>query len=295
MNSLKSAFRSYGRLAGVVLLFLAALTGGIGSARATALGNGQVVYGTIAGTATTAYTFTATSGSYIISIWESAGHSTTSNAEFQLTRPNGTKTGYYSDLNYYYPLAGAVGLLPGTYTVTITNQESSMTAASYGLRVATLPGTVGIPNGQAGGAMQPSVTYSDSVSIGAFDIWTYQGIASKTYSWSLTKSSGGAGFCPYIQFFRPDGTTSGTTATCTTISSGGGTLAGTNYIYISNDYLGNATGSYTLKVSGTGVDMTGQGGNGDGATCLTCAAKQQGPAPQSAEVTAIGAVSTPPK
>jgi hypothetical protein len=291
MNSLKSAFRNYRSIAGVVLLFLAALTGGIGSARATALGNGQVVYGTIASTSSTAYTFTST-GAYAISIWESAGHSTTTNAEFQLTWPNGTKSGYYSDLNYYSGVVGGVGSLPGTFTVTIYNEESSMTAASYGLEVATLPGTVGIPNGQKGGVLQPYVTESDSVSVGAFDIWTFQGIAGNTYSMTLTKTSGGAGFCPYMEFFSSTGTYLGAGTSCTNVSRGGTAVAGTYYVYVSNDYFGNGTGSYSLELTGTGAGMSSQG-NTHGATCLTCAAKQA-PVPQSGPVVSNGAAATAP-
>jgi hypothetical protein len=293
MNSLKSAFRNYGRFAGVVLLFLAALSGGIGSARATDLGNGQVVYSTIAGSSNTTYTFTATSGSYMISIWESGGHSTTSNAAFQITKPGGTKTGTWADTNYDTGFNIAIGTFTGQYTVTVFNYQASTTAAAYGLEVALVPGTVGVPNGQTGGALQPSMSNSDSVSIGAFDVWAFQGIASNTFSVALTKSSGGAGFCPFMQIFTPTGTSVGTNTSCTTTSRSATAVAGTYYVYVSNDYLGNGTGSYSLEVTGNGAGMSGQG-NGDGATCLTCAAKQQGPSPQSAEVTAIGAVSTPP-
>ena len=291
MNSLKSAFRTYRSLAGVVLLFLAALSGGIGSARATALGNGQIVYSTISGTANTTYTFTVSSGSFTISLWESGGHSATSNAGFQVTRPNGTKTGNYGDTNYDTGYLSGVGAVPGTYTVTVFNAEDSMTAAAYGLEVAWWPGTVAIPNGQAGGAMQPGVTYSDSVALGAFDIWTFQSTGSNPYSLALTKASGGAGFCSYMEIFNSVGAYLGTASTCTSTSVGGTLAAGTYYVYVTNAYLGNGTGSYTLKVSGTGVDMSGQG-NGDGATCLTC--KQHGPAPNSGGVVANGATATQP-
>ena len=121
--------------------------------------------------------------------------------------------------------------------------------------------------------MQPGVTYTDSVALGAEDFWTFQSTGSNPYSLTLTKASGGAGFCSYMELFNPSGAYLGLSSTCTSTTVGGTLAAGTIYVYVTNAYLGNGTGSYTLKVSGTGVDMSGQG-NGDGATCLTCAAKQ---------------------
>ena len=287
MNSLKSACRSYRRIAGVVLIFLAVLTGGISSARATAVGNGQIIFDTVAGAGSNTYTFTVTSGTFFISIWESGTHSTTSNAEFRVVRPNGTQTGFYSDLNYDNGYVSGIGILPGTYTVKVYNYQGSATAAAYGMQFAWVPGSVAVPNGQTGGAMQPGVTYTDSVALGAEDFWTFQSTGSNPYSLTLTKASGGAGFCSYMELFNPSGAYLGLSSTCTSTTVGGTLAAGTIYVYVTNAYLGNGTGSYTLKVSGTGVDMSGQG-NGDGATCLTCAAKQ----PQSVPATNIGAVST---
>src|ERR1039458_6223851 len=292
MNSLKSAFRSYRRIAGVLLLFLAALTGGISSARATAFGNGQIIFDSIAGAGFNTYTFTVTSGTFFISIWESGTHSTTSNAEFMVIRPNSTQTGFYGDGNYNNQYVSGIGVLPGTYTVKVYNYQGSATAAAYGLQISWVPGMVAVPNGQLGGAMQPSTTETDSVAIGAADIWTFQGIASSAYTLTLTKASGGAGFCSYMEIFNSTGTYLGLSSTCTSTTAGGTAVAGTYYVGVTNAYLGNGTGSYTLKATGAGVDMTGQGGNGDGVTCLTCHARQQGPVPQSPGVPAIGAVST---
>lgn len=293
-------------MAALIFLPFLALICGAHLARANgvlgSVTNGGIVYGTISGaTGVDQYTFTVPSGTaaYFVSIWESGGHSTTSNAEFQVINPSNAATGWYGDYFYNDSLIGSTSGVSGTWKVKVENYESSTTAAAYGLQVAWWPGTIGQMGGQAGGMMRYGETYSGTINIGETDFYSFQGISGQTYTVTYTKTSGGAGFCPYLRIFKPDGTGGGAYSTCTTDSELRSAYTGTNYFYLQNDYVGNGTGSYTVKVSGAGIDIPVQA-NGDGSTCVTCEAARkaraggQAPAAQSGPVVSNGAAATPP-
>ena len=98
--------------------------------------------------------------SFPATIWESGGHSTTSNAEVWTVDPNAASTGAVADGAYWYPLSGSSGFVSGTWTVKVDNYEGAATAAAYTLQVAFWPGTIGQTGGQAGGTMRNGETYS---------------------------------------------------------------------------------------------------------------------------------------
>ncbi len=306
MNSFTSAIRRHSRGAALVLLPFLTLICGIHPALANgvneAVGNGQIVYGTISGTANDVYTFEQPSGTYqfLISIWESGGHSTTSNASFRFVNPNGTRSGVYGDGNYAGGVEAASGGVSGTWSVEVFNYQSSMTAAAYGLQVVWWPGTISQPSGQAGGTMRNGETYSGTINLGENDFYSYQGIGSQIYTVTLTKTSGGAGFCPFLRVINPNGTDQGTyLTTCTSAGSARYAMTGTQYLFVENDYAGNGTGGYTVEVSGAGVDMPTQG-KGQGSTCVACEAAKKSAAAgaqlaaHSGGVVSNGATSTSP-
>lgn len=280
MNSFTSAIRRHSRGAALVLLPFLSLICGIHPARANGVnmgvGNGQIVYGTISSTANDEYTFPMPSGTYqfIVSIWESGGHSTTSNAEFRFINPNNTASGLYGDGNYDSDVDAPTSGVAGTWTVQVNNYQSSMTAAAYGLQINWWPGTISQPSGQAGGTMRNGETYSGTTNLGEADFYTFQGIGGQNYTLTLTKTSGGAGYCPLAKLVFPDGTNNGSYATCTTTSVGRAAHTGTNYIFVANTYFGNGTGAYTVEVSGAGVDMPSQG-QSNGSTCVACEAAKK--------------------
>jgi hypothetical protein len=281
-------FKTTARFAGLVILSLLALITGAHPARAD-LANGEVISGSVAGSAQNTYTFT-TGGQGFFIILSEITHSTTSNAVLSVKCPTcGAWSGGLTDGNYWTDYFNHAN--PGTYTIRITNYQGSSTAATYNLQVIVIGyGSAGQPLGQSGGALVPSATESGTTNIGTADLWTFQGVASgggKPYSVTLTKTSGGAGYCPLMNIFQPGNQTGGSHSTCTSTSTGAAnTISGTYYVLVMNYYAGNGTGGYTVEASGTGVDLPSNA-RPDGNTCIPCQSKQAY-APQSGEVTSTG-------
>jgi len=304
MNSFTSAIRRHSRGAALVLLPFLTLICGIHPALANgvnmAVGNGQIVYGTISGTGLDQYTILMPTGTYGFqgSLWESGGHSTTSNAEFSWVNPNGLPYGGYGDYNYDAGVIAATNGVTGTWTFIVGNAQHSMTAAAYAFQPSFWPGTIVQSSGQAGGAMQPGVTYSGTTNVGETDFYSYQGITGPSFTMTLTKTSGGSGYCPWVRLFTPTGGNGGDFSTCTSTSPGKYASTGTNYLVVENSYYGNGTGSYTLEISGTGVAPTQ--GKDKGSTCLSCEAAKKSmaaggqPPAQSGPVVSNGAAATTP-
>jgi hypothetical protein len=296
MNSFASAIRRHRHLAALFVLSCLVLISGVHPARANgvnmAISNGQIVYGSVSGSGTDNYTFTVpiSSGRYFISMWEYAGHSTTDWA---------ARTGAGGGCDNYDYWFDAGIFASGPYTVNIVKCNLTAPTAAYALQVISLPGTPGQPTGYAGGAMQPSTTYSGTGNLGEMNVWSFQGVTGQVATVALAKTSGGAGYCPLYRVVYADGSASGTIATCTTASNGFYPLTGTNYIVVENAYVNTPdTGGYTLNVSGAGIAGPTQG-KGNGANCDACEAARKSaaaggqPGPQSGEVVSNGGAATP--
>jgi hypothetical protein len=279
MNSLTSAIRRYSRIAAIVLLPFLALICGIHPARADgvnqALGSGQIVYGTISSTGVDQYTFYAGSGRYFLSLWESAGDSTTTWASFKVYNPNGSGgPGPWCDGGYDNGVDSGIYTNIGTYTVKIENcYGGAVPAASYGLQIIAVPGATSTPAGWAGGAMRNGETYSGNISLGEQDVWTLDAATGESFTVAVAKTSGGSGYCPMYKLVYPDGAASGWVGACTSTSQGFWARGGTHYVVVENTYTGNDTGGYTLQVTGAS-DLPIQG-KGDGSTCVNCEAAKK--------------------
>lgn len=292
MNSLTAIARKCGHIAGFVLISLLALIDGTRQARATDLSNGEVITGAVAGTTIDQYTFTTGGQGFYVIISEAGAHSTTSNAAVSIKCPTcGAWSGGLADSNYwtFYFNHGN----PGLYSVKVTNYQGSSTAAAYNLQVIVVGyGTAGQPGGQSGGAMPPGAVEAGSIGVGTADLWTFQGVASgggKPYSVTLTKTSGGASYCPVMYVFQPGNQTGQGASTCTSTYLGSAnTQSGTYHVLIMNGYgAGNGTGGYTVEASGSGVDLPSNA-KPDGNTCIPCQSKQAF-APQSGgDITSTG-------
>jgi RHS repeat-associated protein len=300
MNSFKAAASRYRRIFSLLLLSLLILTmPGIHAARAdgvtSTIGNGQIVYGNIsASTKHDTYTFSAGTNDYIFfSIGEFGAHDTNFFPEIYVYKPS---SALWSDTGDYYNswLHGSTSIYSGTWSINVTRGDGFFTGGNYQLQMYILPGTpVSIFGGSAGGMMYPSTSYPGTINRADTGFFTFNGVASSTYTQTIT-ATGGSGFTPYIQVLKPDGTSDGVAWTTTNTTVSHTAVAGEYSVVVVNEFAGwSNTGTYTLELTGSGGGMP-QKGKQDGGRCIACedAAKAQAagvqPAAQSGEITSTG-------
>lgn len=246
----------------ILLSLLLSFLCGIGATPALAatgaIGNGQTVGGTLAGTGVDSYTFTANAGDSITVSISEVGPNTDLWPRIDLVRPDGSFGGNeWGDL--HAKLQGTANQ-SGTWTVKVSYHAHSATtpSGSYSLTLVKVPGA-------PGREMYPGTTYSGSITRGTLEVWTFYTLGPVTLNLSATD---GSGFQSWAQVYRPNGTGAGGTRTTTsstlqvTVSSA---TAGLYTVLVSKRDANDVTGSYSLSVSGAALPVQAKA---DGAVCL---------------------------
>lgn len=275
MKVFKTAARRQGRI--FILSFLSLLIlslWGVSPAHAdsvvSTIGNGQTVYGNISYyTKYDTYTFSAGTNDYIFfSIGEFGAHDTNFFPEIYVYKPS---SALWSDTGDYYNswLHGSTSTYSGTWSIKVTRGDGYMTGGDYYLQMYILPGSpVSIFGGSAGGMMYPSTSYGGTINRADTGFFTFNGVASSTYTQTIT-ATGGSGFTPYIQVLKPDGTSDGVAWTTTNTTVSHTAVAGEYSVVVVNEFAGwSNTGTYTLELTGAGGGMP-EKGKQDG-VCAIC-------------------------
>jgi len=262
MNSFIAAGRKHGRIVRLLLLSLLILAGlGTHPARAdgvvSGIGNGQIMYGNISDyTKFDTYTVTVPANT---AIWVSLGETGTHDAHFLPTiniyKPSGARY-IGADDPYYTWVRINTTSFPGTWTVYVERSDNFLphSGGNYEVQVYTWPGEAAVSAGGAGGMMVPSVSYAGSNFRGDTGFFNFTGIVGLNWTMTLT-ATGGTGFAPFIQGYKPDGTSAGFTYTTTSAHIAGPSVAGTYSVIAVKDDTNDITGTYTVALSGPGAGL----------------------------------------
>ena len=150
--------------------------------------------------------------------------------------------------------------LTGSYTVVISSFTVNANPGSYSLRLAKLPGTIVVPDGDEGGPMTNGANHAGVIPVGDLDPWTFTATKNDAIVLNIGEVFVGEvdpGFNPWIRLYGPNGallsSVQGALAATTSVTA---PLSGTYMVVVSSFTVNANPGSYLVrlaKVPGTFV------------------------------------------
>src|SRR5262249_6226439 len=116
-------------------------------------------------------------------------------------------------------------------------------SGNYRLRLIQVPGTNAVPAGDDGGPLANGSNQPGTIDLGDLDPWTIAATVGDRIVLQIDKTTGGAGFAPFMELFGPDG--------ARVAFDSGSAVARV-------DVQAPVSGSYTVLISD--VNATGAGG-----------------------------------
>jgi RHS repeat-associated protein len=194
-----------------LLVALVILTcGGLHSAQAQNISDGQIIPGSVSNTQTLSWTFDATSGNFGVLVGMTAPVPDNKFAPtFVLFNPDGTVlTSMAANINTYGGWSGSFTNLPqtGPYKITASNRigfQNPTFVANFTINLAT-SWQIPASRSTGGGTMTPGKTYNPTLNSADINIWTITANAGDNLSITMT---GGTGFPgnPRMNLYNPDG------------------------------------------------------------------------------------------
>ncbi|MEP7345447.1 MAG: hypothetical protein ABI877_09270, partial [Gemmatimonadaceae bacterium] len=143
----------------------------------------------------------------------------------------------------------------GNYTVAISSNDPGVDGTgTYTLTLAKAPGSFIVSPGDQGGAIHNG-TQTGSIAIGDLDMWSVTATQGSPIMLTMTETSGTADFAPWLRLVSPTGAVIGNNfgPTSATVNVSAPTTGTYTIILGTGDSGADATGSYSLSVSGVNL------------------------------------------
>jgi FG-GAP-like repeat/Fibronectin type III domain len=155
-----------------------------------------------------------------------------------------------------------VAPLTGTYIVVVSSFTVNADPGSYLLRLAKMPGTFTVPDGDEGGPIITTGSHPGTIPLGDLDPWTFRANQGNALAISIGEVLVGQvdpGFNPWIRLFGPDGTQLGSAqGTLSATINVNAPLTGTYTVLVASFTVNSDIGSYSLTITGVPVQTPPQ-------------------------------------
>ena len=231
---------SRSRLRALVPILLLSISG-ISTAHAAAVSitNGESKSGTVMGSGSDSYTFSADAGSaFILSVGETGSHTDGFVPQIALIKPDGL-----DGVGQARPLSSVIeqdNVAEGSWTVKVTRLDEGNSGGSYSLKLIKIPGATGTTL---------TADSSGSITRGGADVWTFHGTAGRTATVTLTRT-GDNSFIPQADVFTPSGAYAGGISCPESCAQDFAMADGNWTVVVTKSDNTDVTGTYTLSVSG---------------------------------------------